>query len=457
MDFTIGIITSEDKEKQLNFIIDSIEKQKIPNYEIVLVGGDGINRDNVVHIPFDELQKDAWITRKKNLITENAKYDNIVYMHDYLFFEDGWYDGFVKNGDDFKICTNVVKNVDGSRFRDWTLWAELSHLTNEDIKKEDVQYIEEKRMFLLPYDMKHLSKYMYISGAYWVAKKSIMEEFPLDESLSWGEGEDVEWSKLVREKYDFTMNDNSSVRFMKPKSMSEFYNVDEKAKNILKKKKINHCIGDSHASIFSGNGGVQPQWPSLANDTLKYFRSYRIGPATAYNSITKKHIIDSIVVNKVNKDEDRIIFCFGEVDCRVHVKRFMNFNKADMRTVVDEIIGRYMTVVKLYKDNGYDVGVWGPIASYPDDNIEKVHLDFMLNYEKVKDFGTTKERNEIAKYFNDKLKEVCEENDIHFMTIFYDMVDDNLLTDKKYLDYAIHLNDKSVPLIINEFEKKKLL
>ena len=42
-----------------------------------------------------------------------------------------------------------------------------------------------------------------------------MEEFPLDENLVWGQGEDVEWSKRVREKYDFNMNTNSTVRIIK--------------------------------------------------------------------------------------------------------------------------------------------------------------------------------------------------------------------------------------------------
>jgi len=239
MDFTIGIITDGSKEKQLNFIIDTIERQNIPNYEIIIIGGNSIDRKNVKHISFDESVKSMWITRKKNLITENSSYDNIVYSHDYIIFEDGWYDGYEKFGEDFTICTNVVKNIDGSRFRDWSLWAELSHLEDENITKEEALYIMTKRTFLIPYDMTHLSKYMYISGAYWVAKKQIMEEFPLDESLVWGKGEDVEWSKLVREKYNFSFNRNSSVKFLKQKSICEFYEVDEKTINTLKKKLIN--------------------------------------------------------------------------------------------------------------------------------------------------------------------------------------------------------------------------
>jgi hypothetical protein len=65
--------------------------------------------------------------------------------------------------------------------------------------------------------MTHLSKYLYFSGAYWVGKKDIMTEFPLNENLLWGQSEDVEWSLRIREKYDFSINKHSSVQLLKYK------------------------------------------------------------------------------------------------------------------------------------------------------------------------------------------------------------------------------------------------
>ena len=44
IDFTFGVITGGGNEKFLNTLIDSIEKQNIPNYELVIVGGDPIER-----------------------------------------------------------------------------------------------------------------------------------------------------------------------------------------------------------------------------------------------------------------------------------------------------------------------------------------------------------------------------------------------------------------------------
>jgi hypothetical protein len=78
---------------------------------------------------------------------------------------------------------------------------------------------------LLPYENNNLSKYMYISGAYWVAKKKFMLKYPLNEKLLWGEGEDVEWSKKIRKKIDFKLNVHSSVKLLKEKDPI-FQNLD---------------------------------------------------------------------------------------------------------------------------------------------------------------------------------------------------------------------------------------
>jgi len=221
MDFTFGIITGGNNEANINLIIDSIEKQNIPNYEIIIVGNTNIKREKTEVILFNETVKSMWITRKKNIITENAKYENIVYFHDYIYLDDNWYKGFLKYGNDFKFCMNQIKNLDGTRFRDWTLWA------------YDAQNIIKSRGLIIPYDITNLSKIMYFSGAYWVAKKSMMEQYPLDERLCWGQGEDVEWSFRVKQNHEFSMNVHSIVHLMKQKDKAFDYS-SEKDIEILK-------------------------------------------------------------------------------------------------------------------------------------------------------------------------------------------------------------------------------
>jgi len=223
MDFTFGIISGGNNEININKIIDSIENQKIPNYEIIIIGNTNIKREKTIVKPFDETIKKMWITKKKNIITTNAKYENIVYLHDYVYFLDDWYREFLKYGNDWDLCMNQILNADNTRYRDWTLWLHDSSVLNS-------------RGLILPYDITHLTKYMYFSGAYWVAKKYVMERFPLDENLMWGQGEDVKWSKQVRNHYDFKINEKSIVKLMKQKDKIFDYS-SKKDINILKKIK----------------------------------------------------------------------------------------------------------------------------------------------------------------------------------------------------------------------------
>jgi hypothetical protein len=56
---------------------------------------------------------------------------------------------------------------------------------------------------------------MYISGGFFIVKKHVMLEEPLDESRGWNEAEDVEWSLRIRDKYVMKCNKNSIVRHNK--------------------------------------------------------------------------------------------------------------------------------------------------------------------------------------------------------------------------------------------------
>lgn len=205
MDFTFGIITSKkDPFKELSEIINSIQDLQIPNYEIIIIGGEKeFILDRIKIYPFDEKQKAGWITKKKNLITQKARYENIVYSHDYIYFDKDWYINFLNFGNDFKLCMNQILDIDGKRYRDWTLCQLIPET------KDLTPYL------LIPYEFKNLSKLMYFSGAYWVAKKTVMEEFPLDENLVHCQMEDIDWSWKVIKKYNFSINEKSIVRLNK--------------------------------------------------------------------------------------------------------------------------------------------------------------------------------------------------------------------------------------------------
>lgn len=224
MNFTFGIITYKGNENYINQIIDSIEKENIPNYEIIIVGEFNTLREKCIVVPFDETIKQGWITRKKNIITNLSQYENIVYMHDYIRLEEGWYKGQLESGDNFHVRMDKIINFNGERFRDWCLWVHNGNEMDGIIGRDA----------LIPYDITHLSKYMYISGSYWVAKKHVMEEFPLNEELVWGFAEDIDFSFRFRTTYNISMNIHSSVKIMKPNKDRVFNEPNEEKIKILK-------------------------------------------------------------------------------------------------------------------------------------------------------------------------------------------------------------------------------
>jgi len=208
MNFTFGIVTDGNSKDRIDRIIDSIELTMVDDYEVIIMGGKSENtnnRKNTRTIEFIDEQVSPKISEKKNIITREAKYENIVYLHDYIEFTKEWHTEFKLFGNDFEVCMNSILNTDLTRYRDWCLWM------------DDANTYVQNNNYLIPYDLKNLSKMMYISGAYWVAKKKFMTENMLNEKLRWGQGEDVEWSIRVRKITEFKINERSVVKLMKHK------------------------------------------------------------------------------------------------------------------------------------------------------------------------------------------------------------------------------------------------
>jgi len=225
MDFTFGIITNGSNSDRIVKIVESIAFQYIPNYQIIVVGGNSYGKSlcsgNILWIPFDETTKPNWITRKKNIITENAKYNTIVYLHDYIYLLPGWYIGMTYIQPNWDICMTQILNVDDSRYRDWVIWADKDYINDPSYNGEPGVRSNIIDRVLPPYNYDK-TKNMYISGAYFIAKKYVMQTCQLDETLTWGQSEDVKWSEevLLKEKYRYVMNPYSKVKLMKYKDVA---------------------------------------------------------------------------------------------------------------------------------------------------------------------------------------------------------------------------------------------
>ena len=183
MKFTFGIVTGGGQTAYINSIIDSIEKEEIPEYEIIIIGSFVTPRDRTTVYDFPENIAPMWITKKKNIIAEVAKYETLVLLHDYIKLEEGWYKGFLRfqsETPDWDVVMCKMKESNGNRSLDWI------GLPNDTFYGN----------VLLPYEYCN-PKGMYVPGNFFVVKRDFLRKNPLDERRVWSEGEDIEWSKRI--------------------------------------------------------------------------------------------------------------------------------------------------------------------------------------------------------------------------------------------------------------------
>ena len=214
------IVTSGTNDTAVKQLVDSIEVLNIPDYEIIIVGGltTTISQQHTIHVPFDESQQSRpWLTRKKNLGSQVSKYDINVVMHDYHAFDPNWYDEFEKFGTDWDICIHSTFTVQSQGTKRANGWR-IGNVPG---------YPEIPWGLTIPWDIDCFVPYMAIQGAYWVCKRSVMIETPLNESLLWGQEDDIEWSSRVvpcwlgqktdQIGYKIVSNSNCVVRLTKEK------------------------------------------------------------------------------------------------------------------------------------------------------------------------------------------------------------------------------------------------
>lgn len=191
-------------------IINSIRNQKNnKNYEIILIGpyDEKIKKfekeyNNIKNIVFEETIRPGWITLKKNLIIQNANYENICLTHDYVAFCENWICGYDTFGYDWDVCMNPVRMSNGLRHRDWF----TQHRPLQFVKYNDPTKIRQ----------------MYINGTYWCGKKKFMIENPQNNNLCWGQGEDVEWGLRCQHKWNYRLNPYSVVKYLKDKDVYDW-------------------------------------------------------------------------------------------------------------------------------------------------------------------------------------------------------------------------------------------
>ena len=205
-----------------------------------------------------------------------------------------------------------------------------------------------------------------------------------------------------------------------------------------------YAIGDSHATCsFKDISGV----------TILAHRGVTLKRMT--------YVEDNILTNIIKKlrltSKDYLLFCFGEVDIRCHVKPIIDHRK---KTTLDELLqdwaNRYASRIALLNNNGAKIIIMSVVPPtskerivVPKGSTEKILVIIPPAH------GLDKERSLYTQTINKYLKIECEQRGWHYLDVYSKYVDKETgMMLKGKGDGTVHIGDVTqVKELLDELTK----
>ena len=186
--------------------------------------------------------------------------------------------------------------------------------------------------------------------------------------------------------------------------------------------------GDSHSSTGWPIGDTS--MPGVTFDQHYY------GPLLCYTLGKKKwEVMDISLYNDV-ENGDICIFCFGEIDCRCHIKKHIT-EENTYQKIIDDMVLEYLETVKLnIEKTGKDVRVYiyNVVPPAKESEVSFVQPEFPF-------VGTDDERKSYTLYFNEKLKELCPKFGYEFFDIYDKYATSEGFLNRDLADLNVHIRD----------------
>ena len=192
-----------------------------------------------------------------------------------------------------------------------------------------------------------------------------------------------------------------------------------------------HTFGDSHSSFG---------WRHIQNVNINH-----LGPVLC-------HTIGKYDQNRLNiknygvKNNDTVIFSFGEIDCRCHIYKHVT-NKLSYREIIDSIVTNYFRTINK------NVEVFTNLRVCVYNIVPPIEKSLKTENPSFPYLGTDEERKSYVLYFNEKLKEQCLLNDFIFFDIYDKYTDDRGFLKNELSDGNVHIDN---PIYIKEFLETRL-
>lgn len=195
----------------LNIVVKRILELNVPEMEILLCGRPDKNFlywDKVRIVGEDIPAPPVWITRKKNRLAQEARYENLCILHDRVFLPSNFMEALRNFGDHFPFTAfqslwfDDLLNLSPVRYSDYGCATEhhLSDRIVADKGDKTSLFTEslfpdiEKQQFRNSNPLRNQYG-SYLTGSLYIVKRQVWLHTPQDEGLFWAEFEDIEQSK----------------------------------------------------------------------------------------------------------------------------------------------------------------------------------------------------------------------------------------------------------------------
>lgn len=219
-----------------------------------------------------------------------------------------------------------------------------------------------------------------------------------------------------------------------------------------------YVIGDSHTGLFANNNfqqncyiaSTEKNWFLAANySKAPELIIFHLDAAIAKNAfkrdttIRAREKIEYLIEHSFIRARHKIVLSFGEIDCRVHVKRQSEIQELPVDVILKDIIQDYCKLIDYFINLGMNVVIYGPPGQQPD----TITID--PQYPR---YGTEIERNKIVEKFNKQLKKIADEKGINFFSLYYETTDKYRTNISLYRD-GVHLSNTMHNILLDKLHE----
>lgn len=202
------------------------------------------------------------------------------------------------------------------------------------------------------------------------------------------------------------------------------------------------AVGDSHSFRCFENH-------RLIADSLAYADVNILDGKTAYKVKDHDDRVRRVIAPLKNK---HLIFSFGEVDVRIHLRYQHEKSGRPLTTLLEETARRYISYVSLLRRQGYDIHVFNvvPTGDYHGPQFEAWRRGLVYPFK-----TGFAERQSYTLQLNECYRRHCQKLQVPFIDIYRHLIDARGRRKKELIYDFSHLNAKTADILLEHYRFEK--